>query len=74
MTYIKVHFFNRNSHQLYVWWSHESPWTVKNYYLHQLDDFHGYFNATMHYRSDSDVIGAFIPHTAIDWYLHRVGR
>ncbi|CAK8679661.1 unnamed protein product [Clavelina lepadiformis] len=45
-----------------------------HYYKKSLDDFDGYFNVTMHYRSDADITASFIPHTARDWYLHKVGR
>ena len=64
----------RNTNQIYVWWCHESPWTVNFVYDKTLDAFPNFFNLTMHYRSDSDVIASPMPHSARDWYLHQVGR
>ncbi|CAK8686064.1 unnamed protein product [Clavelina lepadiformis] len=60
--------------QAFVWWCHESPATVNNFWHQSLREYNGYFNWTMHYRKDSNITAAFIPHTARDWYFDRVGR
>nr|XP_002121315.1 alpha-(1,3)-fucosyltransferase 6-like isoform X1 [Ciona intestinalis] len=64
----------RKPHQVFAWWCHESPSTVRHYWHKALTEHNNFFNVTMHFRSDSDIISAMIPHTALDWYLHRVGR
>uniref|UniRef100_F6RPT1 Fucosyltransferase n=1 Tax=Ciona intestinalis TaxID=7719 RepID=F6RPT1_CIOIN len=63
----------RKPHQVFAWWCHESPSTVRHYWHKALTEHNNFFNVTMHFRSDSDIISAMIPHTALDWYLHRVG-
>ncbi|CAK8674516.1 unnamed protein product [Clavelina lepadiformis] len=64
----------RRPDQAFVWWSHESPWTVNHYWHKTLTEFNGYFNWTMHYRSDSNITAAMMPYSARDWYFNRVGR
>ncbi|CAK8686063.1 unnamed protein product [Clavelina lepadiformis] len=64
----------RRPDQAFVWWCHESTSTVVEAYYKNLRQYNGYFNWTMHYRKDSNITAAFIPHTARDWYFDRVGR
>lgn len=64
----------RRGDQLYLWWCHESANTARRLWNKDLEGFQNYFNGTMHFRRDSDVVGIFMPHAARDWYLHRIGR
>lgn len=53
---------NRSSHQHYVFWTLEAPGYLRN--LEQWNRFKGFFNRTMTYRLDSDIIlpyGWFLP-------------
>ncbi|XP_039252006.2 4-galactosyl-N-acetylglucosaminide 3-alpha-L-fucosyltransferase FUT6-like [Styela clava] len=64
----------RSRHQAFVWWAHESPWTVLHYYGHKLEDFNNYFNWTMTYRRDSDILASFAPTPSMDYLLYRFDR
>ncbi|XP_039252774.2 3-galactosyl-N-acetylglucosaminide 4-alpha-L-fucosyltransferase FUT3-like [Styela clava] len=64
----------RSSHQVFAWWAHESPWTVLHYYHHELKDFNNYFNWTMTYRRDSDVLASFAPTPSLDYLLYKFDR
>lgn len=64
----------RRSNQAFVWWSHESPWTVLHFYHHDLKFFKNYFNWTMTFRADSDVLASLAPVPALDYLLLALGR
>ncbi|XP_039252419.2 3-galactosyl-N-acetylglucosaminide 4-alpha-L-fucosyltransferase FUT3-like isoform X2 [Styela clava] len=64
----------RSPNQVFVWWAHESPWTVLHYYHYKLKDFNEYFNWTMTYRRDSDVLASLAPTPSLDYFLYKFGR
>lgn len=71
-------FYDRNSEQVYVWWSEDSPWMSKHMYNLSNKQYQAYdrnfFNWTMTYKPSSDVNAMMIPYNGIDFVLERLSR